>query len=52
MWFADIYCDLGWVAERQGKLGPSRIRLRGARSASRGFPIEFHSSATTTAFGT
>jgi hypothetical protein len=42
MWFADIYCDLAWVSERKGVLGPRRLRLHGARSASLGIDIEFH----------
>ncbi len=42
MWFADIYCDIDWVAGRNGQLGPRRMRLSGPRSASLGFAIEFH----------
>lgn len=42
MWFADIYCDLAWVSERNGVLGPPRFRLRGARSTSLGIGIDFH----------
>jgi hypothetical protein len=42
MWFADIYCDIDWVAGRNGDLGPRRMRLSGPRSASLGFAIEFH----------
>jgi hypothetical protein len=42
MWFADIYCDPAWVAERKGILGPARFRLRGPKSASLGIEIEFH----------
>jgi hypothetical protein len=41
MWFADIYCDLGWVRERDGILGPPRLTIRGARSKSLGLDIEF-----------
>ncbi len=40
MWFADIFCDLEWIAERQGVLGPCRFRLSGARSVSLGIAIE------------
>jgi hypothetical protein len=42
MWFADIYCDLAWVAERQGVLGQKRFALRGPKSVSLGISIEFH----------
>jgi hypothetical protein len=42
MWFADIYCDIEWVAARNGDLGPRRMRLSGPRSASLGIAIEFH----------
>ena len=42
MWFADIFCDLAWVSDRKGVLGPARFRLRGAKSASLGIAIEFH----------
>jgi hypothetical protein len=42
MWFADIYCDLAWVSERKGILGPTRFVLRGAKSVSLGIEIEFH----------
>jgi hypothetical protein len=42
MWFADIYCDLQWVAERKGVLEERRMRLHGARSTSLGIAIEFH----------
>ena len=34
MWFADVFCDLEWVNQRKGVLGPARFRLRGARSGS------------------
>lgn len=42
MWFADIYCDYAWVAERKGILGPPKFTLRGAKSVSLGIDIEFH----------
>jgi hypothetical protein len=42
MWFADIYCDLAWVSERNGVLGPKRVGLRGAESDALGIAIEFH----------
>jgi hypothetical protein len=41
MWFADIYCDLAWIAERKGLLGPARFTLRGPKSASLGINAEF-----------
>jgi hypothetical protein len=41
-WFVDIFCDLAWVTSRQGVLGPSRLTLRGATSASIGIAIDFH----------
>jgi hypothetical protein len=40
MWLADIYCDLEWVRERQGNLGPSRLAPCGMRSESLGIAIE------------
>jgi hypothetical protein len=42
MWFADIYCDLAWVSERKGVLGPKRFSLRGAKSVSLGIEIGFY----------
>lgn len=42
MWFADIYCDTQWVAERNGILGPTSSTLRGPKSSSLGIDIEFH----------
>ena len=42
MWFADIYCDTAWVSERKGVLGPKRLGLGGAKSASLGIAIDFH----------
>jgi hypothetical protein len=38
-WFCDIYCDMGWVAERNGLLGEPRCRLLGPRSESLGISI-------------
>jgi hypothetical protein len=40
MWLADIHCDLNWVRERQGNLGPKRMALRGMRSRDLGVAIE------------
>jgi hypothetical protein len=42
MWIAEIYCDLDWVRERHGNLGPSRFALKGVRSQSLGIAIEMH----------
>jgi hypothetical protein len=42
MWLADIHCDLDWVRERRGNLGPKRIALKGMRSESLGIAIEMH----------
>ena len=36
MWFADIYCDIGWVAGQNGHLGARRMRLSGPRLGRRG----------------
>ncbi|MEP6935397.1 MAG: hypothetical protein ABI988_15905 [Nitrospirota bacterium] len=40
MWFADIFCDVAWVRERNGVLGPARFSLRGAKSQSLGIEID------------
>jgi hypothetical protein len=42
MWVSDIYCDMEWVASRNGALGTPRFKLRGATSMSSGIAIEFH----------
>src|SRR5688500_11170688 len=42
MFLADIHCDFEWVRERQGRLGPSRVVLKGMRSQSLGIEIELH----------
>ena len=42
MWFADIFCDIGWVAKRGGVLSNHRMRLSGAHSQSLDLAIEFH----------
>lgn len=42
MWFADIYCDLRWVSDRNGVLGPKRMEFVGGKSDSLGIEIEFH----------
>jgi hypothetical protein len=41
MWFADVYCDLTWVAQCEGILGPPRFSLRGPKSVSLDIAIEF-----------
>jgi hypothetical protein len=41
VWFADIYCDLAWIAERGGVLGPSRFTITGPRSLSLGVAIDY-----------
>ena len=41
MWFADIYCDAAWIAERKGLLGTARFTLRGPKSVSLGISAEF-----------
>lgn len=40
MWFADIYCDSEWVAQRNGVLGAPAMILRGVTSQSLGIDIE------------
>jgi len=42
MWFADIYCDLQWVLDRNGALGTKRKEFLAGKSESLGIEIEFH----------
>ena len=42
MWFADIYCDIGWVAGQNGHLGARRMRLSGTRLGRRGAGARQH----------
>jgi hypothetical protein len=41
MWFADIFFDAEWVAEREGLLGEPKVVLCGAKSQSLGIDIDF-----------
>jgi hypothetical protein len=42
MWFADIYCDIGWVAGQNGHLGARRMRLSEPRLGRRGSGARQH----------